>query len=353
MEVGVFDHLDRGAVALGDFYRARLKLIQAYEQAGFYSYHVAEHHGSPIGMAPSPNVFFAALAQHTSRIRFGPLVYVLPLYHPLRLLEEISMLDHLSGGRLELGFGRGASPIESRIYGADPALRGAMYEEALELVLAGFNGGRLTFHGKFYDFQDVPLEMKPLQRPFPPLWYGSHSPESAEFAARKGMQIVSLDGPAKTRTYTDRYREVWRASRDATVALPRLGLGRFIVVGRSDEAAMAIARRAYRRWYHSFYYLMRAFPDPAWQHLHVRPPEFDQLSQTGQGVAGSPATVSRFLSEHLAQAGCNYLLGQFAFGDLTLSEALESLDLFVTKVLPELQSAEAAGAFGTPAGAAA
>jgi len=345
MEVGVFDHLDRGAVSLQEFYRARLELVQLYEQAGFYSYHVAEHHGSPIGMAPSPNVLFAALAQRTRRIRFGPLVYVLPLYHPLRLIEEIAMLDHLSGGRMELGFGRGASPIESRIYGADPKLRGEVYDEALELVLNGLTCERLTFHGKYYHFEDVPLVMKPLQRPIPPLWYGSHSPESAEFAARKGMQIVSLDGPEKTRTYTDRYREVWYGAHDGARPLPRLGLGRFIVVGHSDEAAMAVARRAYRRWYHSFYYLMREFPDPSWQHVHIRPPEFDQLRQTGQGVAGSPATVSRFLIEHLAQAGCNYLLGQFAFGDLSLGEARDSLELFVTRVLPDLQSAEAAGAF--------
>src|SRR5580704_16460780 len=111
LEFGVFDHLDRSDLALQDFYEQRLAVIEAFERAGFYSYHVAEHHFTPLGMAPSPSVYLAAIAQRTKTIRFGPLVYALPLYHPLRLLQEICMLDQISNGRLYLGFGRGASSI--------------------------------------------------------------------------------------------------------------------------------------------------------------------------------------------------------------------------------------------------
>ena len=88
-------------------YEERLKLIEAYDRAGFHAYHLAEHHATPLGMAPSPSVFLAAVAQSTKRLRFGPLVYTLSLYHPLRLVEEICMLDQMSGGRLELGIGTG------------------------------------------------------------------------------------------------------------------------------------------------------------------------------------------------------------------------------------------------------
>src|SRR5438045_7057681 len=87
-------------------------MVEYADAAGFDYYHLAEHHWTPLCMAPSPTLFLAAVAQRTLRIRFGPLVYVLPLYHPLRLLEEICMLDHLSHGRLEVGIGRGASPYE-------------------------------------------------------------------------------------------------------------------------------------------------------------------------------------------------------------------------------------------------
>src|SRR4026209_2999920 len=109
MEFGVFDHLDRNDLPLNEYYEARLKLIEAYERASFYAYHVAEHHSTPIGLAPSPSVFLSAIAQRTSRLRFGPMVYALPLHHPLRLIEEICMVDQLSGGRLEIGFGRGSA----------------------------------------------------------------------------------------------------------------------------------------------------------------------------------------------------------------------------------------------------
>src|SRR5215210_3340201 len=120
MKFGVFDHMDRAGVPLAQQYEERLQLIAAYERAGFYAYHLAEHHSTPLGMAPAPSVFLAAVAQRTRTLRFGPLVYPLSLYHPLRAMEEICMLDHLSGGRLEVGVGRGASPHEMEDYGVDP-----------------------------------------------------------------------------------------------------------------------------------------------------------------------------------------------------------------------------------------
>jgi len=147
MEFGVFDHLDRNDLPLKDYYETRLQLIEAYERAGFYAYHLAEHHATPLGMAPSPSVLLAAVAQRTHRLRFGPLVYALPLHHPIRLIEEISMLDQLSGGRLEIGFGRGASPMEIALYGQDPAKAERIYGESLEIILEGLTTGAVDFHG--------------------------------------------------------------------------------------------------------------------------------------------------------------------------------------------------------------
>src|SRR2546426_837115 len=112
---GLFDWIDRRPGPIGQLYEERLRLVEAADAAGFYCYHLAEHHATPLGMTPSPSVFLAAVAQRTRRIHLGPLVYLLPLYSPLRLIGEICMLDHLSGGRLELGVGRGVSPYESRL----------------------------------------------------------------------------------------------------------------------------------------------------------------------------------------------------------------------------------------------
>src|SRR2546423_11239739 len=135
MEYGVFDHLDRNDLPLNEFYEARLKLIEAYEKAGFYAYHVAEHHSTPIGMAPSPSVFLSAIAQRTKTLRFGPMVYALPLHHPLRLIEEICMVDQLSGGRLEIGFGRRSVPLEIEYSGGYPDEAQGTYAEAVFLAL--------------------------------------------------------------------------------------------------------------------------------------------------------------------------------------------------------------------------
>ena len=121
MKFGVFEHMDDSGVPLGEQIENRMRLAEAYDRHGFYAYHLAEHHGTPLGLAPSPGLFMDAVAQRTKRLRFGPLVYLLPLYHPLRLIEEICMLDQMSGGRLEVGVGRGVSPIEVGFFGVDAA----------------------------------------------------------------------------------------------------------------------------------------------------------------------------------------------------------------------------------------
>jgi alkanesulfonate monooxygenase SsuD/methylene tetrahydromethanopterin reductase-like flavin-dependent oxidoreductase (luciferase family) len=332
MKFGVFDHLDRDGQPLGDYYRARLEIIEAYDRLGFYAYHVAEHHSTPLGMAPSPSVFLSAVAQRTRRLRFGPMVYALPLYHPLRMIEEICMLDQLSGGRLEIGFGRGSSPTELTYYGQNPDDAQAIYAEALELVVKGLTQRSLTFHGKFFQLDAVPMELEPWQKPHPPIWYGVHAPDSAARAARRGLQVVSLDPQAETTASFDSFRAAWRDTHGGA-PLPLMGLGRFIVVAETDAAALAIARRAYPRWHESFTHLRRL---SGRINAHPRPPTFDELAAVGQGVAGAPATVAAGLRRQIAATGSNYLVGQLAFGDLSLAEALQSIELFAKHVMPDL-----------------
>jgi alkanesulfonate monooxygenase SsuD/methylene tetrahydromethanopterin reductase-like flavin-dependent oxidoreductase (luciferase family) len=334
MEFGIFDHLDRTDAPLADFYEDRLKIAEAYDRAGFYAYHLAEHHSTPLGMAPSPNVFLAALAQRTRRLRFGPMVFVLPLYHPLRLISEICMLDQISRGRLELSFGRGASPIELEYFGADPATSQEVYNEAVEIILHGLTHKTLDFHGKHFDFDNVPIALEPLQKPHPPIWYGAHGPDSAARAARRSLNIINLDPTAHIRGTVASYRKTWEETKGTAAPLPKIGLGRFIVVGETDAQAMRLASRAYGPWYQSFTHLPRLHGRDM---LHPRPAEFEPLMVRGQGIAGSPATVRDLLAAQLAETGCNYVVGQFAFGDMTLDEALHSIALFTGKVMPALR----------------
>ena len=112
MKVGLFDHVEAADRPLSTLFDERLTFAQAADEAGIYCLHVAEHHATPLNLIPVPGVYLGAVARLTRRIRFGPLVYLLPLYSPLRLIEEICILDHLSHGRLEVGVGRGVSPYE-------------------------------------------------------------------------------------------------------------------------------------------------------------------------------------------------------------------------------------------------
>ena len=336
MEFGVFDHLDLGDRPHERFYRERLEIVEAYERAGFYSYHVAEHHLTPLGMAPSPSVFLAAVAQRTRRLRFGPMVYVAPLYHRLRLLEEICMLDQMSGGRLEIAFGRGALPAEVRFFDVDPAQTEKVHQEMVGFILEGLSEGAVTVtveSGK----RRLPLAIPPLQKPHPPLWYGVHSPEATERAARRGMNVVGLDTVAELKPCFERFRAVWRETR-GEAPLPRIGLGRFIVVGKNAGDARAAARRAYKRWYESFTFLSSLL---GVSHRHSRPPEFEAIAEDGRAFAGDPQGVAGYVRAQLEEAGANYFVGQFAFGSLTQEETLRSIALFSDEVMTMLERAPA------------
>jgi alkanesulfonate monooxygenase SsuD/methylene tetrahydromethanopterin reductase-like flavin-dependent oxidoreductase (luciferase family) len=117
LSFGIFDHLDHAGGSLRKQYSDRLEIAAACDAAGFRAYHVAEHHGTPHCLAASPNLFLSAVAQRTRKLRVGPLVMLLNPYHPLRAFEEICMLDQLSGGRVDLGIGRGAVPVELSFFG--------------------------------------------------------------------------------------------------------------------------------------------------------------------------------------------------------------------------------------------
>jgi alkanesulfonate monooxygenase SsuD/methylene tetrahydromethanopterin reductase-like flavin-dependent oxidoreductase (luciferase family) len=272
------------------------------------------------------------VAQRTRRLRFGPMVYAVPLHHPLRLIEEICMLDQLSGGRLEIGFGRGSSPVELAFYGQDPAKAQALYSEALELILQGLTRRKLNFDGAFFSFKNIPMELEPLQKPHPPLWYGVHSVEAAERGAHQRLNMISLDSASDTRRYYDKFRAVWRAFNGAAPE-PKLGLSRFIVVAEDERDALAAARRAYPIWHRHFYYL---FSLRGGKPAHPRPPEFNEMMKISQAIAGDAETVREFLHSQLEESGANYLVSQFAFGDLSLAETLRSVRIFKEHVMPAL-----------------
>jgi len=342
MDFGVFDQLDRRADAaqetLGAYYESRLRLIEQYDRLGFSHYFVSEHHSTPLGMAPSPGIFFSAVAQRTTRLRFGPLVYTLPLYEPYRLIEEICMLDHLSGGRYQLGVGKGISPFEVGYFGIDHTEAQPRYIEAMDVVLKGLQSPKLDHAGEFYSYTDVPMEFAPVQRPHPPLWYGMINPATVAWAVPNNINIVSHVPAPLMATIVRDYNALWQETQGGSDAQkPYNAFGRHIVIADSDDEALAIARPAYDRWWASLQFLWRRHGTSSSAH----PERFEDAQSRGLIIVGAPDTVHGEVAAQIAETGTDLFIARLAFGTITDEEAARSTDLFANEVMARINAAEA------------
>ena len=340
LKFGIFDWLDDAGRPTVDIYEERLKMVELADRGPFWCYHLAEHHGTPLGLAPSPNLFLAAAAQRTRRIRLGTLVNVLPLYEPVRLWEEVCMLDHLSGGRLELGIGRGGNPAELANYGVAADEARDRYLEVWEILRRGLLDGRVESESARYP-RRATTPLRPLQQPYPPLWFPTSSPQSIPFAAEQGLNtlfafLMARHGMSPGEA-TAAYRKAQEEHREdperlnGHVAEPLYGHARHVYVAETDAQARLEAKSALAKWFESFNHVwLRDKGEEYW------PSDVEAFASEGFLVAGSPDTVRRQLRECLPEWGGNYFVGAFAFGDLTGEKSLRSLDLFAREVIPGL-----------------
>ncbi len=340
---GIFDHIDKQTFQpLSATYADRLRVLERADQAGFYSYHLAEHHATPLCMAASPGVFLGALSQRTKRLRLGPLVYLLPLYHPLRLIEEVCMLDQLSGGRLDLGVGRGISPIELGFHGVSGDEAPLRFQEELEILLLGLRSKRLTFEGRFHQLHDVPIEMEPVQKPHPPIWYPTSALDRVAWVAERGFHTVLLGDATRVRAGVDRYWEVWEAHHASSGPRPKVGAMRTICLADSDREALELARPNFRQHYESLVKLWREHHmETAAEHFT---PHVEEETQDHRAFVGTPATVREQLAEFVERSGCQYIVTRPMFGDLRVDRVLYSMELFISEVMPAFQQAAVATA---------
>ena len=242
------------------------------------------------------------------------------------------MIDQLSGGRFQLGVGRGVSMYETAAYGLDFAKTQAMYHEAFQVLLKGLTSDELSFDGEFYKFDKQPMILKPAQKPHPPLWYGVTLPGNAAWPAENNVNIVALGLRDNTQSIIKAYRET-RAKHGLAPDDTLMGVSRHIVVADTDAEALSIARRAYPRWRESFRWLFaRHGTEP--RVIGIYPPTFDELLALNNGIAGSPETVRQFIEAEVAANNCNYFVPQMVFGSMTLKEALRSIELFAKEIMP-------------------
>jgi alkanesulfonate monooxygenase SsuD/methylene tetrahydromethanopterin reductase-like flavin-dependent oxidoreductase (luciferase family) len=339
---GIFDWLDESGRGQGESYEERLRMLELADQRGFAGYHLAEHHATELSTVPSPNLFLSAVAQRTRRLRLGPLSYILPLYDPVRLLEEICMLDQLSGGRLELGLSRGSTGEHVQ---NDPDTARAMFNEALDVILMGLSTGEIDFHGTYFGYHNVLTRLRPVQTPYPPLWYPTSNPDSIPWVAAQGISTAFAvhlsSGFDQTASLLRRYQaEAGAHASDAGrlnahVARPNYGFSLHIHVADTDDQARRHAQPAYEQFMHNFTYrFVRRGQPNRWAD---RANFLDELER-GRILVGSPQTVSDRLADYVERSGANYVLGCFAFGSLPIDQILHSVDLFAREVIPAVRS---------------
>jgi alkanesulfonate monooxygenase SsuD/methylene tetrahydromethanopterin reductase-like flavin-dependent oxidoreductase (luciferase family) len=336
----LFDWLDESGRGLGETYEERLRVLELADRAGFYAYHLAEHHATELSTVPSPNLFLSAVAQRTRRLRMGALSYILPLYSPIRLLEEVCMLDQLSAGRVELGLSRGSF---GEHIDADPDKARSMFNEALQVMLMGLSTGEVDFHGQFFDFSKLLTRQRPVQTPYPPLWYPTSNPESVPWIAGQGMNAVfavhlapdfdRIEAMVK-RYWAELEGHAGDAGRlNAQVDDQKVGFSVHIHVAESDAQAREQARSAYDTWAVNYTYrYVRRGNTERYANRH----NFDHELERGAILVGAPATVRAQLGDYLQRSGANYVAGCFSFGSLTLEQMLVSVDLFAREVMPAL-----------------
>ena len=325
MRYGIFDQIEITGQPLGQLYKDRLELIRVLDDAGFDHYFKSEHHMIPLDAIPQIGLLFAAASQCTSRIRMGALVYLLPFHHPIRLAEEICSLDHMLDGRFDLGVGRGISLPEHELWGLDTTRIVENYEEGLAVLKAALTNDVLNFEGDTYRFTDVPIMMRPLQQPMPPLWH----PGNFANAAKDGMSTI-VGGPVPlVAEQVAKYRALCE-----THGHPAGDVGGInnIIVAPTDAEALALARRTWP-----------VFTDhltPLFRKWNLVPPndptlggDVEKALSLGVLVAGSPSTVAERLAAFEEGAGTDLFIGKFTLGDLTHAEVMRSIDLFATHVM--------------------
>jgi alkanesulfonate monooxygenase SsuD/methylene tetrahydromethanopterin reductase-like flavin-dependent oxidoreductase (luciferase family) len=321
-----------------------LEQIELTEKLQFNEAWFAEHHHSDYGMLASPNLMIAALARRTERLRFGNLVNVLPLYDPMRLAEECAMLDILTGGRLNIGLGRGV-PKDDMKHRLDRDTAQARFDEGIEILMRAWTGETFSYSGKAWGYEEISCRPQPLQKPHPPIYYGATSPDSPAMVARRGWNLALSRQPlSNCAKAIEKYR--------AALATDGHGNGtgdaimvRDVYVADTDEQAWREAVPEIMRFW-------QLATDNYWRGETVSEADLTRcteryayypggltikrLDEWGTSLIGSPETVIKKARMMIETAKPDSLVGMFQFGGLKHEQVLHSLELFGTKVMPAL-----------------
>jgi alkanesulfonate monooxygenase SsuD/methylene tetrahydromethanopterin reductase-like flavin-dependent oxidoreductase (luciferase family) len=239
------------APAVGRFAET-LDHIALADQLGFDAVWVAEHHFSNYGYSANPLLLIARASVDTPHVRFGQAVLVTPFWHPLRLAEDIAITDLLTGGRLEIGLGRGYQPLEFRGLSVDQEQSRAIFEEQFEVMRLAWTTDDFTFRGTHFPVHSpITVLPRPLQQPHPPIWLAVQSQTSLDWAAEHGCDVI-LSGASTDwqvlPAWIERFKQRRRPATDDPARAPRIGMLRHVFVAETEaEAREALWQSRWQR----------------------------------------------------------------------------------------------------------
>jgi alkanesulfonate monooxygenase SsuD/methylene tetrahydromethanopterin reductase-like flavin-dependent oxidoreductase (luciferase family) len=304
------------AVPLATVYARALERIDRMESSGGYDcVWLAEHHFNTYSVCPSVHLMGMQVAARTKRLRIGTAISLAPMYHPLRLAEEVALLDVLSGGRVNWGAGRGNDATEFGVFGLDYVSSYARFRENVDIVLSAWRNERLTYHGEFTDVENIEVLPKPLQQPHPPVWVAASSPDAIGWAAEQGHSILMdphsshVDIGRKLAAYKRGLGEAGHSFDGRTIPIARL-----IAVAPTDAEAEETARRG-AQWTVTSYIKpdkRKVFHDPTFRAADSPPPTapVDPVQRYVDEVVihGSPRRVADELLRLRDEIGLDYVL---------------------------------------------
>ncbi|GII66824.1 luciferase [Sphaerisporangium krabiense] len=354
MKFGYFTHVWGGSgLTAGQRYETLWNEVELADRLGFdYAFSV-EHHFSPEeSWMPSPTIFCTGAALRTERIRLGPMGYIPPLYNPIRVVEEIAALDHVTGGRLDVGLTSGLMRSFFDPYGADFDRRRELTQECLELIRVALAAdGPFSFEGAAHSYHDLTLSFGPVQRPHPPLWIPTRDRNMLRYLARIGAHTSSTMIVPRSalglvyRHYVRWWQEAGHPGK------PDIGYWTLVHVADDDEEAV---ERAAPHVIHTLTKVLgygRNTSEPigggygrraalSTDDILRHAGDMNFLMEHNLVFAGSPATVADQI-RRAAQEGCfNTLLGEFNFGSLDWRELSGSMRRFAEEVIPALADFE-------------
>ncbi|HZT08367.1 MAG TPA: LLM class flavin-dependent oxidoreductase [Chloroflexota bacterium] len=340
-----------------ELYDGHLALYKRADELGYDGVCFAEHHYGTNSVDPSPNLMAAAVATHTSNAKIITLGNCLPMHgHPIRLAEELAMIDVLSGGRLVSGFIRGGGG-EYWAYSVDIEKGRSMFNEAAELIVKAWTAEEpFAWHGEHYHYDVVSILPRPMQLPHPPIIVAANSAESLEWAAERRYPLMTSFSPtdqiAETFGY---YRQCAREQYGWTPQAKDCGVSRQVYVAATDAKAReeveehaacfynmlaAPAKQAQMASINARRYSERSFAYKSRAHEHMPHGEaavWDRVQRDGLLIAGSPDTVIRKIREQQEALGVGIFMTYLPFGSLEPKQAMRSLDLFAKEVLPVIK----------------